>query len=57
MNKKLTNQEYNSDELKAYMAMSAKEKLRFLEEMNIFFSKALPSKSKAVWAKLKAKGW
>ena len=57
MNKKTAKQEYNPDELKAYMAVPAKEKLRFLEEMNAFFLKVVPSKNKAAWAKLKAKGW
>lgn len=49
--------QYNPEELKAYMALPAKEKLRFLEQMNAFFLKAVPSKSKTAWAKLRAKGW
>lgn len=49
--------QYDPEQLKAYMALPAKEKFRFLEQMNAFFLKAVPSKSKAAWAKLKAKGW
>ena len=56
MNKKSVNQ-YNPVELKAYMALPAEKKLQFLEQMNTFFLKAMPSKSKTTWEKLKAKGW
>lgn len=56
MNKKSIDQ-YNSEELEAYRALPAKEKIRFLEQMNAFFLKAMPPKSKAAWAKLRAKGW
>ena len=57
MNKKKIKHEYDHDYLKAYMALPAKQKLLFLEEMNAFFLKATPLKSKAAWAKMKAKGW
>jgi len=57
MKKKAAAQEFDLNQLRAYMAMSAREKLRFLEEMRGFLSKAMPSKSKAAWAKLKARGW
>ena len=56
MNKKPMNQ-YDVEQLKAYRALPAKEKFRFLEEMNAFFLKAMPLKSKAVWKKLQSRGW
>ena len=56
MNKRSVNQ-YNLEELKAYIALPAKKKLQFLEQMNAFFLKAMPSKSKTTWTKLRAKGW
>lgn len=49
--------EYDPDDLKAYMALPAKKKLRFLEKMNAFLSKAMPPASKKAWEELQKRGW
>ena len=51
------NAEYNDEELKRYMALSAKEKLDFLEEMNQFFSRVMPDQNKKIWSQLQKEGW
>jgi len=45
------------EQLKAFMAMSAEEKLRCLEELNAFYQEAMPQKSKEIWEKLKTLGF
>ncbi len=45
------------ERLKAFMALSAEEKLRHLEELNHFLQKAMPPQSKVIWDKLKQKGF
>ena len=51
------NNEYDVSDFKRYMALPAKEKLEFLEEMNEFLSKAMPAKSKKIWQELQELGW
>ncbi len=55
--KTINKNEYDLNELKIYRALPAKDKLHFLEQMNAFFQKAMPSRSKKAWEKLKQKGW
>lgn len=57
MRRKRFQNEYDPEFLKAYMATSLKEKLRFLEESALFFSRITPRRSKKAWAALKARGW
>ena len=49
--------DFIDEELKRYMALSAKEKLDFLEEMNQFFSKVIPDENKKIWSQLQKEGW
>ena len=48
---------FNTDDLKSYMALSAREKLNYLEEVNSFFRKVTPAESKKIWEELKKRGW
>jgi len=48
---------FNLDNLKSYMALSAREKLNYLEEINSFFRKVTPAESKKIWEELKKRGW
>lgn len=45
--------EFDLDYLKRYCALSAKEKLEYLEELNRFLAAAMPEESKRIWAELK----
>ena len=40
-----------------YMSLSAKEKLEYLEQMNLFFEKIKPKSSKDSWEMLKKSGF
>lgn len=52
------NDEYfNVEDLKRYMALTAEQKLIYLEEMNKFFHEAMPPESKKAWEELKKNGW
>ena len=50
-------EEYDIKDLKRYMKLSAKEKLNYLEDVNIFLNKAMTAESKNIWEKLKRSGW
>ncbi|MFH1874113.1 MAG: hypothetical protein ABH859_02880 [Pseudomonadota bacterium] len=50
-------EEYNVENLKKYMQLSATQKLEYLEELNKFLAAATPFKNKKVWEKLKKLGW
>jgi hypothetical protein len=39
------------------MALSAEQKLIYLEEMNKFFHEAMSHESKKAWVELKKSGW
>ena len=54
---KKNREQYDPKDLKAYMALPAKQKLLFLERSRIFFLKATPPKNKKAWGQLKSKGW
>ena len=54
---KPNHEEYGIDDLKRYMDLPAKEKLEYLEQMNEFFSKAMPATSKKIWQELQKQGW
>ncbi|HLC15339.1 MAG TPA: hypothetical protein VJL89_03835 [Thermodesulfovibrionia bacterium] len=56
-NNAFTEEEIDIEQIKAFMALSAEEKLRRLEELNYFYQQAMPQKSKAVWEKLKEQGF
>ncbi len=49
--------EYSSEDLKNYMALPLKKKLALLEEMNNFFDRLMPAKSKKIWQQMKKKGF
>ena len=55
--KQLIEDEIDIEQIKAFMKLSAEEKLRRLEELNAFYQQAMPEKSKAVWEKLKKQGF
>ena len=56
-NNAFTEEEIDIEQIKAFMALSAEEKLRRLEELNDFYQQTMPQKSKAVWEKLKEQGF
>jgi len=56
-NNAFTEEEIDIEQIKAFMALSAEEKLRRLEELNDFYQQVMPQKSKAVWEKLKEQGF
>jgi hypothetical protein len=43
--------------MKRYMALSAEQKLTYLEEMNKFFHEAMSPESKQAWEELKKCGF
>jgi len=45
------------ERLKAFMALSAEDKLRHLQQLNLFLHQAMPTKSKEVWEQLKQQGF
>lgn len=45
------------ERLKAFMALSAEDKLRHLEELNTFLHQAMSTESKNVWKHLKKHGF
>ena len=49
--------EYSIEDLKRYIALPARKKLEFFEQMNLFFAKVMISKSKKIWKELKLKGF
>jgi len=52
-----TEDDQELEELKRHMALSAEEKLNYLEEINDFMNKAMPASSKEIWQRLKQEGW
>ncbi len=49
--------EYDSEELRRYMALSPSQKFDYLEALNEFLAKSMPAKSKSIWNVLKSRGW
>ena len=49
--------EYSVEDLKSYMALPVRDKLRLIEQMNRFFNRFMPAKSKKIWKKLQQKGF
>lgn len=49
--------EFDREAMRYFMSLSVKQKLAHLEELNQFFQKHMPSQSREVWQKLKAKGF
>jgi len=56
-NNKQKNEMYDLNDIKAYMKMTAKEKLNWLEETTKFLQKVMPDSSKKIWEKLKQRGF
>jgi hypothetical protein len=54
---KASEEDFNLDDLKRYMSLSAEEKLNYLEAMNIFLMESMPDESKKAWEELKKRGW
>ena len=44
-----TDDYFNIEDLKAYMALSVEEKLVYLQEINCFFVEVIPDESKKAW--------
>lgn len=53
----LVGEERDVEQLKAFMALSAEEKLQHLEQLNAFLQQAMPVKCKEAWEKLKQQGF
>ncbi len=52
-----TDDYFNIEDLKAYMSLSAEEKLVYLQEINSFFAEVMSDERKKTWEKLKQEGW
>lgn len=50
-------QEFNKEEIRAYMSLPAGKKLRHLKAVNKFLQKIRPAKSRAIAQRLKEKGF
>ncbi len=53
----LVGEERDVEQLKAFMALSAEEKLQHLEQLNAFLQQAMPVKCIEAWEKLKQQGF
>ena len=51
------NDEYSKEDLKNYMALPVKKKLALIEEMNDFFDRLMPAKTKKIWQQMQRKGF
>ena len=49
--------EYSDEELKRYMAVPARQKLRMLEKTNSFFKRMMPTSTKKIWEELQKRGF
>lgn len=49
--------EFDRESMRNFMALSVRQKLAHLENLNQFFQKNMPSQSREIWRKLKAKGF
>ncbi len=49
--------EYDDEDLKAYIKLPVRKKLTMIEEMNDFFDRFMPRKSKKIWEELKRRGF
>ncbi|MBI3583148.1 MAG: hypothetical protein HY096_04260 [Nitrospinae bacterium] len=56
-NKRKSDEIFNLDDIKAYMRMSAKDKLCWLERAVKFLHKITPAENKEIWEKLKERGF
>lgn len=57
-NKTKTEQsEFDRESMRNFMALSVRQKLAHLENLNQFFQKHMPAQSREIWQKLKAKGF
>lgn len=56
-NKRKSDEMFNLDDIKVYMQMSAKDKLRWLEKTAKFLHKITPAKNKKIWERLKERGF
>ncbi|MEK7845472.1 MAG: hypothetical protein AAB257_00720 [Nitrospinota bacterium] len=48
---------FDSEDIKAYMQMPAKDKLYWLEKMKKFLNRITPAQNNEVWEKLRDKGF
>lgn len=55
--KSTTPHEFDLDDLRIYMKMSPREKLDYLEKMNLFLNKITPVSAKKIQQKLKGLGF
>lgn len=49
--------EFDREVMRHFMSLSVKQKLAHLESLNQFFQKNMPSQSREIWQKLRAKGF
>ena len=54
---KYLQEQFVIEDFKRYMKLSAQKKLELLEQINAFFAKAMPIKSKKAWEELKKRGF
>lgn len=51
------NQEFDLEDIKYFMSLSLKQKLKYLEELNSFFQKHTPRENRKTWEILKQQGF
>ena len=56
-NKRKSDEMFNLEDIKVYMQMSAKDKLRWLERAVKFLHKITPAENKKMWERLKERGF
>lgn len=54
--KEKTQEEIEEEDIRAYMALPAREKLRMLEEWRSFYQRFATEESKKIWERLKDEG-
>ena len=57
MEKRKKSNDYDLEMIRRYRALPAREKLKWLEQANLFFMTATPAKKKAAWKILRLRGW
>lgn len=55
--KQKKNDDLDVEQIKLFMSLSVREKLRYLEELNQFLQRTMPKASKKNWEKLKQQGF
>ncbi|MBI2340111.1 MAG: hypothetical protein HYU99_07100 [Deltaproteobacteria bacterium] len=51
------NDDIDMERIKYFKGLSVRKKLDYLEQLNLFFNRITPAKSKKIWEKLKQQGF